>query len=223
MVSTGCGTQRVTVPLLPPLFPAPIPSVLWTETFDQPHHARWREVEVKGATRYETVMLEGRACLRAMSQAGASILLTEVRFDPDAYEWLRWSWRVDQLVEGEALDRKEGSDVAARVYVFFETPGWGWQKRSLDYVWSATWPVGTIRSSAYARDSKILVVESGPDHLGQWRTVERNLEEDYERCFNDRLPEVIAIGLMSDTDNTRRQALAYFDDLQVSRAPSATP
>jgi len=124
------------------------------------------------------------------------------------------------LVEGEALDWKDGSDAAARVYVYFASRGLPWQKRNLDYVWSASLPVGTLLSSAYSSTSKILVVESGSASLGQWRTVERNLEDDFERAFGRQdLPDVIAIGLMSDTDNTGGDALAYFDELRVSRNP----
>ena len=48
--------------------------------------------------------------------------------------------------------------------------------------------------------------------------MERNLQDDYERCFGtSKLPKVIAIGLMSDTDNTHGEALAYFDELRVTR------
>ena len=141
-----------------------------------------------------------------------------MRFDPDTYEWLSWDWRVDQLVEGEALERKDGSDASARVYVYFESSGLPWQKRDLDYVWSASLPVGTILNSAYSSVSKIIVVESGTASLGRWRHVERNLEEDYRRCFGKHPAHVIAIGLMSDTDNTHGQALAYFDELRVSRS-----
>ena len=48
---------------------------------------------------------------------------------------------------------------------------------------------------------------------------ERNVGEDYRRCFGGDPPEVIAIGLMSDTDDTGGHALAYFDELRVSRRP----
>jgi hypothetical protein len=191
------------------------------ESFDERPPERWREVEVRGQTHYDVVEVEGRRCLRAQSRDGASILLSEVRFDPETYEWLSWEWRVDQHVAGEALDRKEGSDVAARVYVYFETGGLPWQKRNLDYIWSASLPVGTILTSAYSPASKIIVVDSGTTHLGKWRRVERNLEDDYERCFGkSKLPHVIAIGLMSDTDNTNGEALAYFDELRVTRLPA---
>jgi hypothetical protein len=101
--------------------------------------------------------------------------------------------------------------------VYFETPGLPWQKRNIDYVWSASLPVGTILSSAFSSSSKIIVVESGATALGQWRTVERNLEDDYEQCFGEDPPDVIAIGVMTDTDNTAGEAVAYYDDLHISK------
>ena len=220
VLAVGCTTRPVTVPIFPPLVPAPKPSVLWMEPFDVIDAQQWREVEIQGHTQYHTVVLDGRSCLQAHSHTGASILLHAIRFDPDVYAWFSWHWRVDQLVQGEALERKAGSDAAARVYVHFETPGLPWQRRSLDYVWSASLPIGTVLSSAYSSTSKIIVVESGTSSMGQWRSVERNLADDYARCFNGHPPRVMAIGLMSDADNTGTEALAYFDEFRISRLPT---
>lgn len=219
-VVSGCASQHVTVPLMPPLIPQALPIVLWEEGFKELHPDRWQAVEVRRRTDYSAVELDGRSCLRAHSHNGGSILLTPVSFDPDTFEWFSWSWRVDRLVQGEALQRKDGSDASARVYVYFDTGGLPWQKRNIDYVWSATLPAGTILESAFSSNSKIIVVESGSGSLGRWRSVERNLQDDYERCFgNGRLPKVIAIGIMTDTDNTGGEALAYFDDLRIGRLP----
>jgi len=203
---------------MPPLIPSPQADVFWTEPFEQLDAARWREVEVHGRTQYQAAVLEDRSCLKARSEGGASILLSAVDFDPDTYEWLSWEWRVEQPVEGERLERKDGSDAAARVYVYFETGGLPWQKRSIDYVWSASLPVGTVLSSAYSSTSKIIVVDGGPQTLFRWRRFARNLEEDYRLCFGEEAPHVVAIGLMTDTDNTKGQALAYFDELRVTRS-----
>ena len=82
-------------------------------------------------------------------------------------------------------------------------------------MWSASVPVGTILTSAFSRRAKIIVVESGREHLGRWRTVTRNLADDYRRAFGDEPPAVIAVGLMSDSDNTRSSTSAYFDDLRL--------
>jgi hypothetical protein len=221
LLAAACARNPLAIsiaqPIISPLIPSPKPSMLFLEPFHVLDPQRWREVEVDGQTHYTVEALEGEQILKAHSRSGASILLCPFRFDPDIYEWLSWRWRVDRLVEEEDLSRKGGSDAAARVYVYFATQGLPWQKRNIDYVWSAHLPVGTLLSSAYSGQSKILVVDSGPAHLGKWRTVNRNIEEDYERCFGQDPPDVVAIGLMVDTDNTRSEALAYFDDLMISR------
>ena len=222
----GCAPQRVNISLMPPQIatsatarPSAPSSIVWQELFDAMPEAPWREVEVRRHTQYRVTELDDHRCLEARSHDGASILLHPVQFDPDTYEWLSWDWRVDQLVEGEALRTKGGSDAAARVYVYFDTRGLPWQKRSIDYVWSSTLPVGTLLDSAFSAESKIIVAESGTERLGQWRGVERNLEADYHRAFPGALPDVIAIGVMNDTDNTGGTALAYFDNLHVSKEP----
>ena len=85
-------------------------------------------------------MLDGRSRLQAASHAGASILLPPSHFNPETYEWITWSWRVDRPLHDK-------------------------------------------------------------------------------RCFEQHLPDVIAASLMTDTDNTAGDALAYGDDLRVSRVP----
>ena len=217
-MGAGCETRRLTIPIMPPLVGPPHPAVVWTEPFDELNPQRWHEVSVHGHTEYEAVALDARRCLRAKSEMGASLLVTHVQFHPQTYPTLSWEWRVDRLVDGEALDRKEGSDAAARVYVYFATPGLAWQKRSLDYVWSASLPVGTMLSSAYLSQSKMIIAESGSTFLGQWRKVVRNLREDYIQAFGTEPPEVVAIGVMSDADNTQGHALAYFDDFRIGDA-----
>ena len=220
LLAAGCASRRAAVPAEPPSSPFTGAAILSSETFDELREDRWREVDVHGRSEYGVTDLEGRRCLRARSANGASILLGPMPFDPGEHEWLSWDWRVDTLPHGEDLRRKDGSDAAARIYVYFDTGGFPWQKRSLDYVWSASLPVGTVLDSAFSPESKIIVAESGVDALGQWRTVERNLRKDYERSFGrGPLPRVVAIGVMTDSDNTGSETLAYFDGLNVSRVP----
>ena len=218
----GCKGGRSVVPSTPSASSASAAGAFWTEPFDTLNPTRWTEVQVhrqmQSQPQFTAQVLEGRPCLEARSRRSASILMTALQFHPRTAPWLSWDWRVDQLVEGEALTRKEGSDAAARLYVYFDTKGSSWQKRSLDYVWSSSLPVGTVLDSAFSSNSKILVVESGTAALGRWRHVQRNLDDDYRRCFKAPAPGVINIGLMSDTDNTGGSALAYFDELRVSRS-----
>jgi len=218
-LTVGCSSRRLTGFVPPPFLPSRHPSTVWAEPFQTLDPARWREVVLRGHTQYEAVEVDGRRCLRAQSDGTASLLVSVVRFDPDESPWLSWEWRVDRLVEREMLNRKEGADAAARIYVYFETRGLPWQKRSLDYVWSAALPKGTRLSSPFSPVAKLIVVESGAEALGQWQRVERHLGEDYRRCFGAAPPDVVAIGVMSDSDNTGSRTLAHVDELRVGRRP----
>ena len=218
--ASGCAApHRLSIHIMPPLIPAPAASVLWLESFAELSPEQWREVEVRRRTEYRAARVEGRACLEARSRNGASVLLHPIQFDPGAYEWLSWDWRVDQPVAGEDLTKKAGSDAPARLYVYFNTHGLPWQKRSLDYVWSSALPPGTVLHSAFSPESAIIVLE-GASAPGHWRHERRNLRDDYRRCFDGAMPEVIALGIMTDTDNTRGEALAYYADLRVGRGES---
>ena len=210
------------LPVVSPLLGQPPPLTLFHEPFHTLDPTRWREIEIKGNTVFGIEDVDGVRVLKAHSNQSASILLAPFRFKPDRYPWLSWRWRVDQLLEHEDLKTKAGSDAAARVYVYFNTPGLPWKKRNLDYVWSSVLPVGTILPSAFADSSMVIVVDSGPEHLGTWRAVTRNIPEDYRRCFGEDPPEVVAIGLVTDGDSTHTEATAYYDEILITREPPAS-
>ena len=45
------------------------------------------------------------------------------------------------------------------------------------------------------------------------------MAEEYRRSFGEEPPKIVAIGLMTDSDDTGNQALAYFDDVRISPSP----
>ena len=213
----GCAQATVRPTVVPPLNA----STLLSEPFDRIDPERWQEVSLKGHSRFTITVLDGQRALQASSHAAASMLVHRLRADPHVYPHVSWRWRAERLLSTENLARKDGSDAVARVYVYFDTPGLPWQRRNIDYVWSSSLPVGTTLPSAFASTSMIIVAESGPEHLGAWRTVTRNVRDDYRRCFGQEPPDVLAIGLMTDTDSTGAEATAYYDDVLMTREPPA--
>ena len=178
---------------------------------------------MKGKTQYTIGEIDGGRSLQAGSHGGhTSILLTPVRITPKTNVWLSWRWRVERPVAAEDLHTRKGGDAAARVYVYYDIKGLPWQKRSVDYVWSSKLPTETVLSSPFSKESQLIVANSD-GALGVWRTVRRNLREDYVRCFGEDPPDVVAIGLMTDTDSAGGDAVAYYDDLAITREPPTTP
>ena len=60
---------------------------------------------------------------------------------------------------------------------------------------------------------RMIVAESGTARLGQWVTVRRNVLEDYRRAFGESPWDVVAVGVMTDSDNTGTTARALYGDI----------
>ena len=81
--------------------------------------------------------------------------------------------------------------------------------------------VGTITRHVLKRmrpDAKMIVVESGPQRIGTWVEEERNVYEDYRLAFGEEPPAISGVAIMSDTDNTKERAVAYYGDIVFVRA-----
>jgi hypothetical protein len=65
----------------------------------------------------------------------------------------------------------------------------------------------------------MIVVESGPDRVGQWVTEERNVYEDFRRAFGREAPMISGLALMTDTDNTGETATAWYGDISFLSRP----
>ena len=90
---------------------------------------------------------------------------------------------------------------------------------ALVYVWGNQAKAGTLHASPYTGRARIFIVESGSTHLNQWRTVKRNIVDDYQKAFGSRPPVISGVALMTDTDNTGESATAWYGDIIFSRYP----
>lgn len=66
-----------------------------------------------------------------------------------------------------------------------------------------------ITSSRTSRVRK-LVVESGPQRLGQWLDYERDIRADFQRAFGEPPGALLGVAIMTDSDNTHAQASAWY-------------
>jgi len=185
------------------------------DDFEQGLRPGWEEKSFSGHTRYAVVAEEGGHCLRAESSAAASGLIYRIEFEPAEFPILRWRWKIDgTLPRGNGLT-KAGDDYAARVYVIF--PHWlFFRTRSLNYIWANRLPEGQVLPNSYTGNAVMIAVESGSGKAGEWIREERNLVEDFRLAFGEDPPKAGAIAVMTDTDNTRGEARACYDDIVIS-------
>ena len=199
----------------------------------------WKPLHFRKIARHTqyTVEQEGEnKFLKAVSQSSASGIYKELDLDLKAYPILSWRWRVENIIQKGDEQSKEGDDYSARLYVTFQyEPDQAslWEKTkyetyrllygeyppagSLNYIWANKLAKGAAIDSPYTEKSKMVAVESGSDGLGQWRSEQQDVFEDYKRLFGQEPPPLVAIAVMTDTDNTGESATAYYDDIVFTR------
>ncbi|MEI8015783.1 MAG: DUF3047 domain-containing protein [Nitrospira sp.] len=191
-------------------------------------------------TSYEVVKDGGVTIVKAVSEASASGLIKPVVIDPKEYPIVRWRWKIDHVLQGSDVALKEGDDFPARLYVTFEYDpdrvSFGRKLKfkagqalfgdipiaALNYIWDVKAPVGTIVENAYTDFAKMVIVESGTQKVGLWVDEERNIYEDYKKAFGEEPPMINGVAIMSDTDNTKEQATAYYGDIVFQKSVKAS-
>jgi len=173
----------------------------------------WTQRQFAGETQYR-LQSDGRhVALHARSQATASGLYRELKVDLAASPVLHWSWRIDRPVDGTSERSRAGDDYSARVYVVFARGPLPWQMRAVNYVWSSREPAGSVWPNAFTSNAWMVAVRSGSGDAGHWQNEARDVLSDYRRLFGEDPPEASAVAIMTDTDNTRLAAEAWYGDI----------
>ncbi len=170
--------------------------------------------ETRKAQAIYKVVVEGdNAYLVAHSRGDAVQIGKKVEVDLKKFPFLTWRWRVDQICQGADERYKATGDSPAAIYVVF--PTWKvWKPRAIKYVWSASeLEIGFETQSPYSSETKIIVLRNRNSPLGQWITERRNVLKDYRKFWGKKLKKVKLIGIMTDSDNTKKEAVAAYDDL----------
>jgi len=198
--------------------------VIPLETFERsevltfPHGWKVRGDETAARTIYRIQEENGNRFLHAHAQSQGIQIGMERTFQPKEFPRLCWRWRVTQLPPGGDERHKETNDSAAGIYVIFDSHLF---PRIVKYVWSSTLPVGTrVQNPVYWR-LKAIVLRSGPSDVGAWHQETVNFYQDYKELFGREPEEVLAIGLLTSSDETKSVAIAGYDDftLLTSEAP----
>ena len=186
-------------------------------------------------TQYRLIHMNGKTVLQARSKAAASGLIRPIAVNPRQYPWLAWSWRVQNILKKGNATSKQGDDYPARIYVAFafESGKAGlWERLRhktaslaagrelpgsvLNYIWASHAPVDLFVNNPYTSRAKMIVVRSGARNLNRWINERRNIPTDYKKAFGKEPPAIIGVAVMTDTDNTGEEAVAYYGDIVLS-------
>jgi hypothetical protein len=183
----------------------------------------------KRSSSYRYERKDGRDTLHVNAASSASMLRQTVRVEPNQLGQLRFSWMVPSLIEAADLSQRDGDDSPVRVVLAFEGDRTRFSAKdaalselselltgeplpfaTLMYVWSNHRPAGTVVVNPRTGRIRKLVMESGPGRLSQWLDYERDVRADFVKVFGEAPGALLAIGIMTDTDNTQSQAQAWY-------------
>lgn len=174
----------------------------------------WQTIEFSGRTEYKITSVSKKVVLRAQSNNSASGIICKQRIDLYLTPILKWQWRVDKALSGTHEKQHAGDDFVARLYVVIDGGLFFWKTKALNYVWSNKIPIDELWQNPYGGSSTMMIaVRSNDSPLKTWFSETRNVYKDLERAFGYPVRYIDAIAVMSDTDDTSSNALAFFGDI----------
>lgn len=188
----------------------------------------------KKATVFSYEHVDGRDAMAVQADASASMLRQSVRLSPNELGKLTFSWKVPALIASADMALIDADDSPVRMVLAFEgdrtlfstknamlselshaLTGEPLPYATLMYVWCNTCAAGTVIVNPRTDRIRKLVVESGNTHLNQWKDYERDIRADFEAAFGEAPGALLALGIMTDSDNTRSTARAWYGPIRL--------
>ena len=154
--------------------------------------------------------------LKAVADNAASGLGKEVKIDLNKTPFINITWKIEKDLPGIKENTKKGHDFAARVFVIKKTGATPLSNRAINYVFSSNQEVGFNSPSPYTKKSIDNVLASSKDNLNKWITVKANVKEDFKKFHDLDVNELDGLAIMSDTDNSKMEAIAYYQNIYFS-------
>jgi hypothetical protein len=230
MLLSGCawhGAPTPSVMLKPPHAPL---------VFKPQDKAQWETVTLPGKLRtaFRLEQRDQRPAVLAHAQSSASMLRQRLDITPEHLGRLLFNWQVESLLPQADMSVRESEDSPVRLILAFEgdrsqfsaknamlseltqaLTGEAMPYATLMYVWSNQHPVDTVIINPRTDRVRKWVVESGPRHLNQWRHYQRDIRADFEKAFGEPPGKLVALAIMTDSDNTQGNVRAWYGDIRL--------
>ncbi len=153
---------------------------------------------------------------KAIADNAASGLGKEIKIDLNKTPIINITWKIEKDLPGIKESTKKGHDFAARVFAVKKTGATPLSNRAINYVFSSNSEIGFNSPSPYTKKSIDNVLATTKDNLNKWITVKANVKEDFKRFHDLDVNELDGLAIMSDTDNSKMKAVAYYQNIYFS-------
>lgn len=199
---------------------------------------QWHHHKMPGKlpTQYVYARIDGRDAMAVQASSSASLLKQKIHIPATELGKVKFSWKVPALIADADLAVREADDSPVRVVLAFEgdrtkfsaknamlselshaITGEPMPYATLVYEWCNTRAPGTVILNPRTDRIRKIVVESGSRNLNQWLDYERDIRADFEKAFGEMPGALIGVGIMTDTDNTRSTARAWYGKVKLAK------
>ena len=170
----------------------------------------------KAETLYSIGSNENGNFLKAEANNAASGLGKEIKINLNKTPYLNITWKVEKDLKGIDERSKKGHDYAARVFVVKKTGATPLSNRAMNYVFSSNENVDISHPSPYTKKSIDYVLATTKKNFNEWVTVKVNVKEHFKKFHDLELEEINGIAIMADTDNSKLNSIAYYQNIYFS-------
>lgn len=223
-IFAGCATQQ-------PTTGSDIGNPWSSATSPWQHHP----LPGKNATVYTYARMDGRDAMSVQAISSASILRQKIHIPATELGSVKFSWKVPALIAESDLALRETDDSPVRIVLAFEGDRANFSAKNamlselshtltgepmpyatLMYVWCNTRAPGTVIINPRTDRIRKIVVESGANNLNHWLDYERNIRADFEKAYGEPPGALVGVAIMTDTDNTRSTARAWYGKVKLA-------
>ncbi len=206
-------------------------SKIETNNIEKDFFEGWRHFPLPGktATIYSFMQQDGRKALTAKAGTSASMMRRDVNIVATKLDTVNFSWQIPELIAGADLAERDFDDSPVRIVLTFEGDKTKFSAKNamlselaqvmtgeplpyatLMYVWCNKRQPGSVVINPRTDRIRSVVVESGSKNLRQWLDYQRNIRADFEKAFGELPGNLMSVGIMTDSDNTKTQTVAAY-------------
>ena len=206
--------------------------------------APWEHFKLPGKrpSTFEFVLEDKRVAIAAHAQSSASMLRQVVRVEPGDLGRVKFSWKLPDLIQYADMAIREFDDSPVRVVLAFDGDRTKFSAKNamlselaqvlsgeplpyatLMYVWCNDCEPGKVIVNPHTDRIRKLPLESGPGKLNRWMDYERAVRADFVAAFGEEPGALTSISIMTDTDNTKSVARAFYGPVQLLTQTTQAP
>jgi len=175
----------------------------------------WELKEKEGTPIIKLEKEKGIDVLHLTSEKSSFGVAKKIDVDIKEYPYLNFRWKVIELPRNGDFRKKETDDQAAQIYIAFGT--FKLTAKIVGYLWENKAPKLITGVSPAWSKTRLIVLESGPEKIGQWVCEKRNIYNDYKELFEKEPPKAELISLYINSQHSKSRAESYFGEIYFSK------